>query len=273
MALKRFPRPRLITFDAYGTLLTPKGSVSHQYVKYMSRHGIAAEPSQIETNFKAAFKAVVKEYPNYGKSVGMTIDEWWIRIVRGTFQGVPNVTHEAVLGLYHHFSTAEPYFIFPDCEYALEAIGSRGYNIGILSNSDPRMRSILDSLGVMPKLRSTNDDVDSIFLSYETGYEKPSSDAFRLVQRTMLGDQDPENTQGCWHIGDDVETDFKGCLNAGWNGILVDREGEAFEQALRRSNGKGQLSEDGRVLMMNENQTTGIQIYLRDLRELPSLFD
>uniref|UniRef100_A0A060SY82 ARAD1A10340p n=1 Tax=Blastobotrys adeninivorans TaxID=409370 RepID=A0A060SY82_BLAAD len=270
MPLKRFPRPRLITFDAYGTLLTPKGSVSQQYVKYMSRHGVHAEAPQIETNFKAAFKAVLNEYPNYGKSVGMTIDEWWIRVVRGTFQGVPNVTNEALTGLYRHFNTCDPYFIFPDCEYALEAIGSRGYNIGILSNSDPRMRSILDSFGLTPRLRSR--DRDFFFLSYETGFEKPSADAFRNVQRAML-DHNPEDTQGCWHVGDDVETDFKGCLDAGWNAILVDREGEAFEHALRHSNGNGQLSADGRVLLVNENQNTGIQIYLRDLRELPLLFD
>lgn len=114
--------------------------------------------------------------------------------------------------------------------------------IGVITNSDPRVTSVLNSLRVRvrshvsttPEDRETNEDkalLDFVTLSYDVGCEKPDIAIFNAAR--MAGHQSAGGSSsgsssgaGTWryvHVGDDLVKDYQGAESAGWKGILVSR--------------------------------------------------
>ncbi|KAL9043068.1 MAG: hypothetical protein Q9180_000148 [Flavoplaca navasiana] len=103
--------------------------------------------------------------------------------------------------------------------------------VGIISNSDgQRVRSILDSLGINVKEAGDDGvtkkcyDVDWVATSFDTGFEKPSHkifDSAKAVNASSLGGE-------CeyLHVGDSLKEDYHAALEAGWQGVLIDRDGK-----------------------------------------------
>ncbi|PLB45787.1 hypothetical protein P170DRAFT_439508 [Aspergillus steynii IBT 23096] len=125
--------------------------------------------------------------------------------------------------------------------------------VGVLSNSDDRVPAVLRSLGLrVGKVRADEDiestrlpgfeergggidgglreeessgqqDVDFVVTSYEAGVEKPHRKIFDIARRQAerlvgCGQEDLDWTMV--HVGDDLEKDYRGCLQAGWRGYL-----------------------------------------------------
>lgn len=81
-------------------------------------------------------------------------------------------------------------------------------------------------------------------LSYDVGAEKPEREIFDAAKQ-MLGEtlRDASSGEGAQRadefemlfVGDDLEKDVLGARDAGWNSVLLDREGrygERFEQSV-----------------------------------------
>lgn len=264
MKLPRFVRPRLITFDAFGTLYTPKGSAGQQYKEVAARYGVNVSVEEAEGRFKHAYKQMMSDYPNYGKKQNLSVANWWKQLVRLTFAD-KNLSEQAVSTLYNHFHTKEAYHFFPDAYTVLHDLADRSFNVGILSNSDSTMRLTMEDMGIEQLFGASH-----VCLSYETGYEKPDVEAFQAAQRQMLL-EDNTNTANCWHVGDDIKKDFEGALNAGWNSILVDREGDHFQDALHLTSHNSNAFVSDKVIV--NPSSTGSTIYLTDLSYLSSLFE
>ncbi|KAF2862340.1 HAD-like protein [Piedraia hortae CBS 480.64] len=125
--------------------------------------------------------------------------------------------------LLHHFSTNEAYTLSPSAGEFLKSLkGSSGsvrddgVKVGVISNSDPRVTSILTSLGVMGM-------VDFTVTSWEVGVGKPSPEIFREAERRAGRDA------SLWrkvHVGDSWEEDVLGAEGAGWEGILFSLDGQ-----------------------------------------------
>lgn len=130
---------------------------------------------------------------------------------------------------------------------------------GVISNSDDRVSSVLKSLGLavgntradkdrsstqLPGFEESVDeglekngahanDLDLIITSYEAGEEKPSNQIFEVAERqarrflSTKFDSSRKVDDLEWtriHIGDDFVKDYQGALNAGWHGILLERD-------------------------------------------------
>lgn len=165
-------QPRLITFDALDTLYRFREPFANQYLKVARRCGyqVSAQPEQLDKAFKAAFKDLAKQYPNYGKGKLAHPQEWWASLIGLTFQKVTNgapMPSELTGELYRHFSSAAAYELFPEVESMFlrlrktRAASSQGMNgspdpfetmpqpiTGVISNSDPRVIGILRDLGL-----------------------------------------------------------------------------------------------------------------------------
>lgn len=271
MRIPRFPRPRLITFDAFGTLYTPRGSVAQQYSEIAKRYNVHVTEDEVSDRFKSAYNQVVEQYPNYGVKQGLSVQDWWRKIVQLTFQG-KNLSEEGIDGLYNHFNTKDAYHFYPDAYSTLHEFSHRKFNMGILSNSDARMRMTMEDMGIEQLFGANN-----VCLSYETGYEKPHEDAFLNAQKLMLkGDFDPHN---CWHVGDDIKKDFEGALKVGWNSILVDREGDHIKEALEIAKHNANSIYNDNIVIVSpgsinniQDGGSGIKVYIRDLSYLLDLF-
>jgi FMN phosphatase YigB (HAD superfamily) len=192
------------------------------------------------------------------------VETWWTKIIEETFASYC-LPPRAVTGLFEHFYTPQAYHVYPDATQLIRSLSSRQFNLGILSNSDPRTRTLLDRMGIRQYLKPVDcTKGDHICLSYETGYEKPEVGAFTIAEQLMASD----TGEGLWHVGDDIIKDYRGALNNGWNAVLVDREGH-YEQERQKLLENGSYSDEDLVVSGKDGQ---IKAIVRDMTAIERLF-
>lgn len=91
----------------------------------------------------------------------------------------------------------------------LAALKSRGYRLGVVSNADGRVRTLLDRAGL-------SDFLELVVDSAETGLEKPDPRIF-LAAAGRLGLPPGD----CVYVGDIYEIDVRGARAAGLEAILI----------------------------------------------------
>lgn len=160
----------------------------------------------------------------------------------------------------HRFSSSEGYRLYEDVapifkdlrriKRASTAVGAAPeFIMGVITNSDDRVPSVLSSLGLdvgrrryglteetLDPRSDMEDDIDFMVMSYDVGYEKPSReifDAAKQLVRSIWGNPDQEDR--FIHIGDDLKKDSEGAQRAGWESVLLDRDGEYDARGLRKA--------------------------------------
>jgi len=212
------PFPTVIFLDAVGTLFGVQGSVGEQYARVAHHFGVSLPIEQIDWAFIKSFKAAGK--PEFGKvnSADLQAKEytWWFNIAVQTFKEAGFFHHFPDFGeffeaLYAYFESAEPWFVYPDVPATLQRWQSLGISLGIISNFDSRIYSVLRSLELSPYF-------DSITISTEVGSAKPERQIFAVA----LGKHDCEPAQAI-HIGDSFDEDYAAAKAAGLRGIWLRR--------------------------------------------------
>ncbi|MBD2461292.1 HAD family hydrolase [Oscillatoria sp. FACHB-1407] len=211
--------PQVIFFDAVGTLFGVRGSVGQAYSNLAQQFGVTADPQVLNEGFFKAFRAAP---PMAFAGVNATyVPEreyaWWWAIAAETFQ------EAGVLGqfsdfevfftaLYAHFTTAEPWFVYPDTRHTLIHWHDQGVELGIISNFDSRIHAVLDALGLAKYFKS-------VTISTEVGAAKPDPQLF--IAALKKHNCSPEMA---WHIGDSYREDYEGAKAAGLRGIWLRRK-------------------------------------------------
>ncbi|KAI0690180.1 HAD hydrolase subfamily IA REG-2-like protein [Cerioporus squamosus] len=221
---------RLVTFDALHTLITPRLPIYVQYSQTFEPYLGVLDPDALKRSFKTALKQVQQEQPAYRGGA----EEWWGDVIRRTAVGagadpkvVDSSLEEIVPRLLKRFSSREGYKLFDDSLPTLKRLRELNIRTGIISNTDARMRAVIEDLEVMPYL-------DTVLLSEEEGVEKPSCAIFRRACE-RLGIK-PEETV---HVGDELDCDYHGAKACGLKALLVRRSGPE---------GEGEHKEPGEVL-------------------------
>ncbi|KAI8093444.1 HAD-like domain-containing protein [Halteromyces radiatus] len=224
--MKNASRIKLITFDAYNTLFRPKGSLSAQYAHEASKVGIQVSPESITQHFGKAYRKQLQKSPFYGIGQGMTTEQWWKELVYATFleagvrqKDMDRHFPKLFKSLYTRFRTKEGYSIFPDVIGTLQELQNRGIRMGVISNSDERLLSVMESLQLEKYF-------DFILPSCLAGHEKPRPEIFQKALH--LTDQDIHVDEAL-HVGDDLEKDYFGAVSAGWHGVLLKRSKLSYE--------------------------------------------
>lgn len=217
------------------------------------------------------FKQFSKEYPNYGKAAGLTVEDWWGRVTRKVFEG-DGLPDEAHAKLYQHFKSADAYELYPDALRALKKLQKMGIPLGVLSNSDSRVRNVLRDFGITPFLGTVPGTTEpNIVLSYDIGRSKPDAALFNFA-RERMSIADPAT---CWYVGDDLNKDYHGALAAGWNAILVDEVGvegnldDSLEREARRLPPEDSIWFGTRYTVIASTPARG---YIRSLSDVVKIF-
>ncbi|KIV80091.1 hypothetical protein PV11_07618 [Exophiala sideris] len=220
----------IITLDALGTLYKFREPISKQYINVAQKCGVhdRLDPAALDKAFRSSFKHYNAEYPNYGKGRLEGPEEWWTKVVNQAFSeliGQDKVPKKLGTKLYHHFSSGAAYKLYPDVQPFLQSIralkdryGQSGGPLvltGIVTNSDPRVRLVLQDLGLqvgpsepvrfavrsmfarapapnepMPMVfegfYNPRNDFDFLWTSYESGHEKPDARIWRSAKHSML---------------------------------------------------------------------------------------
>jgi putative hydrolase of the HAD superfamily len=238
--------PRLVTFDATGTLMRTKRPVGVVYrdailsavsARQITRGApltsaelaaLTVEPDEIGRAFGSAFKAQCQVHPCFG-SGAMPSREWWRPVVRNTFvdAGILQDVVDAELDLlfpplYDSFGTSAAWELIEGSagvvqqlsRWRAERPADVPLAIGVISNFDDRLPALLESLGIASLF-------DFVLTSYEHGSEKPCASIFELAQeRAGLSASDLQPGT-CVHVGDTFKTDIIGAAGKGWRAVYI----------------------------------------------------
>ncbi|XP_033223151.1 rhythmically expressed gene 2 protein-like [Belonocnema kinseyi] len=222
----RFVKPKLITFDVTGTLLMTK--VEKYYAAAGAQHGVLVDPSKLARSFKTNFKQISKEHPIFGKHTGMGSEKWWRTLVYAVFKDqISNIPEEKLSKVadtvIECYRTRMCWEIYPGAVEILDYLQKEGILVGVISNFDDGLDSILQSLDIKSYF-------SFILCSYQFGREKPDSQIFEEALRIFQNIKETHIfPQEALHIGDRVDTDYLGAKNAKWNAIFIKRDDEPVD--------------------------------------------
>jgi putative hydrolase of the HAD superfamily len=211
-------RVKAVFFDAGGTLFSPYPSVGEIYARTARKHGLSAGADEIERRFGDAWHARSGLSAFSGATSDKIEREWWFALVRevfeplGAFQDFEAFFEE----LYDLFARAECWRLFDDVLPVLHTVRSQGYRMGILSNWDHRLFSIVKELQL-------SEFFETVTASFAVGVAKPSAGIFHQALAS-LGVSAAE----ALHVGDSFVDDYQGATRVGMRGILLDRHGKAY---------------------------------------------
>ena len=213
--------PKVIFFDAMGTLFDLKSSVGEIYQQYALKYGVFANADLLDRAFLKSFKSAPPLA--FSKNEIAVIKEqefvWWKNVVATTFAQIGLLEKFSNFAnffaeVYQYFATTDPWYVFPDTIETLEKWRDREVELGVISNFDTRLIEILDILNL-------SEFFTSITISSMAGAAKPEPNIFQIALNKHL-----IIAQQAWHIGDSVTADYQGAKDAGISSFWLNRKGQ-----------------------------------------------
>jgi putative hydrolase of the HAD superfamily len=201
---------KAIFFDAVGTLIHPDPPAAKVYAQVGRRHGSRLDLTTIRQRFADAF-ARQEELDLAGGLQTSEEGEYrrWRQIVAEVLDDVRDGA-ACFEELYRHFSLPGAWRCEEGVAEVADTLARRGLLLGIASNYDHRLRTVLAGL---PQLRVFS----HVVISSEVGWRKPARQFFdaacallHLPARQVL------------FVGDDFINDYQGAEQAGSPALLFD---------------------------------------------------
>ena len=207
LALTR--RPSALLLDAGDTLIFFDAQAM---AGVLADSGIALEPARLE----AVLHPAKRRYPARLAGGGSHLDGW-ARLMLDLLE-LSGIEPERALAVLPELKRAHLEFNFwrrvpPGLVAALERARAAGLRLGVVSNSEGRLRDVLDRVGLSAHFELALD-------SQLEGVHKPDPEIFRRALARM-GVEPHE----ALYAGDIPEVDVLGARAAGMHGVLVDAFG------------------------------------------------
>jgi putative hydrolase of the HAD superfamily len=207
---------RTVTFDAANTLIRLSAPVGQTYAAVALRFGAVLDPVRLND----AFLQVWREAAPLPDENGPRLDDgrsWWRDAVATTLtiadcQVTPFSDYfEAV---YDEFTCPGIWQLMPGVADLLAALTQAGLRLGVVSNFDRRLYTILGTLGVLKQF-------EHIIISSEIGADKPSPRMFQEILRRFH-----VKAEQVLHVGDEEETDGAGARASGMSAFVLGKDGD-----------------------------------------------
>jgi putative hydrolase of the HAD superfamily len=201
---------RAVFFDAVGTLLHPRPTAAEVYAAVARRHGRDISVADTRARFVAAFRKEEEADRAAGWATSEAREaQRWRRIVAATLAGVDD-PETCFSELFDHFARPQSWQLDPDAGPLVAQLAGRGLILGIGSNYDARLLTVLAGF---PELAPA---AGRVVVSAAVGFRKPAGQFFRALVRAA----------GCapaevLFVGDDPENDYEGARAAGLRAVLV----------------------------------------------------
>lgn len=215
-------QPKVIFLDAVSTLFGVKGSVGEVYAGMAKQFGVEVSAKALEREFIKSFQAAPPPiFPGIEpQNIPKHEFEWWQSVSLHTFEQVGVLNQFSDFSafftqLYTYFATAEPWFVYPDVYPVLKRWQQLGIELGVLSNFDSRLYSVLEALDLRQFFTS-------ITISTEVGAAKPDPQIFEIALK-----KHNSSAQSALHIGDSWQEDYQGAIAAGLKAIWLKRKEQA----------------------------------------------
>lgn len=204
-----------VTFDVTHTLLhVPR--LGEIYAEVLGRHGVAIDPEEARQLFSTVWQELAcSADPGRDRFTSHPEGErgWWRRLLERMceLRGAAPPSRFAAAELFHRFTTAEPYEVYPEVPDALARLRQQGLALGVISNWDHRLPDVLAALGLARFF-------GSITSSSKAGVEKPD----RRIFHQALGELGVEPAAAL-HVGDGRLEDVEGAVAAGMRALHLTR--------------------------------------------------
>ena len=215
---------KVVLLDAVGTILKTSPGVIEVYHSHALRHGSALTVAEIKARFKDSRKRLFDlETSAKRQTAGQLVSsdsiehQLWFQLIEDVFVDVadPKPLFEE---LWQFFANPGNWQLFYDTAATLESLKSAGYLIGIASNFDSRLQSIVSAI---PELGC----VDFVYCSADIGFRKPDPAFYSTVETKTHLQLGREINEPIWMTGDCIENDYWGPRRHGWNALWLNRTG------------------------------------------------
>ena len=219
---------RVVFFDAADTLFHVQGSVAEIYLRHAIEFGFPQKPDSlvaIKQSFSRAFREAPP--PVFAATEPARIKQserlWWFDIVHNVFYrvGMFERFDEFFDHVFHVFEDYRSWQLFPETASTLSRLKAQGLELGIISNFDSRLFTVMRGLGIA-------DAFDTVTISSLAQAAKPAPQIFHLALEKHA--VDPEEAL---HIGDSLREDLEGAKKAGFHAVLLDRDGRQHSEGVR----------------------------------------
>jgi putative hydrolase of the HAD superfamily len=219
-------RPKIIFFDAVGTLFGVRGTVGQIYNQFAQQAGLEINEQDLDRAFIQSFKAAPRAAFSDASPADLPILEyqWWRAIAYQSFSTVGAISKlsnfdEFFQPLFDRFAKADPWVVYPEVPQVLSELKALGIELAIISNFDSRLYPVLEALELSQWFAS-------VTISTHVGSAKPESAIFA----SALADRG-YSPQDAWHVGDSWSEDYEGAIAAGLKGIWLNRSHNSIQSA------------------------------------------
>jgi len=210
---------RAVFFDVGNTLLYPEPSVSEVCREVLAQAGHVRDLHVIDS-YMPLVDAYYEE--RYAEDDAFWTDEErtssvWVGMYSLLCRelGIEAEAVDIARRVYDEFGRPDRWALYADVRPAFERLKSRGLAVGIISNWDSRLVTLLNGLGL-------GDVLDDIVSSADVALHKPDPRIFELAC-SRLGVSPHEAA----HVGDHHYADVLGASAVGMKALLIDRHGNA----------------------------------------------
>src|SRR5512143_3105719 len=219
---------RVVFFDAANTLFHVNGSVADIYLQHAVQFGFQQTPASraaITQAFSRAFNEAPP--PIFAAIEPAHIKQserlWWFDVVHNVFYrvGMFERFDDFFERVFEVFEDPGSWKLFPETEPTLTGLRKQGMELGVISNFDSRLFSVMRGLGI-------HELFDTVTISSLAHAAKPAPKIFQLALDKHAVDPDE-----ALHIGDSVRDDVEGATNDGLQALLLDRQGRQQSSGVR----------------------------------------
>jgi putative hydrolase of the HAD superfamily len=207
-----------VFFDAANTLLYPFPSVGDIYAEVASRYGVTTTGATVQRAFRQSWGYMQQRAQNDPVRYGVGEPDgrrFWHALVHEVFTQIalPKDFDTFFDELYWLFAQPTVWRLFPECREVLHILQQHGYILGIISNWDIRLLDILQGHNLMQYIQHVS-------ISAVVGWEKPHVEIFHHATAAI-----GVSPARALHIGDSLQADVHGAVQAGLQPLWLQREG------------------------------------------------
>jgi putative hydrolase of the HAD superfamily len=212
---------RAVFFDAADTLFHVNGSVAEIYLQHAVQFGFQQTPTSL-ASIRQAFSRAFRDAPPpiFAATEPAQIKQserlWWFDIVHNVFYrvGMFEQFDDFFERVFEVFEDPRSWKLFPDTLPTLTRLREQEIELGIISNFDSRLFTVMRGLGIAEAFAT-------VTISSLAHAAKPSPKIFHLaLDKHAL---DPEEAM---YVGDSLRDDVEGATKAGLHAVLLDRQGQ-----------------------------------------------
>ncbi len=206
-----------VLFDFGGTLAQITPYWEYLYERACNEFGVQIERERIRPALRAGWDKYQTELGPDHRSISGDAAAFWagkreIQIARLRAAGITERIAEIAERVLTLDTDPSMYELFPETHATLQALRERGLTLGIISNHEWELPSMIEALGI-------NDLLAGVVTSARAGYRKPHPAIFAAAVRQF--GVDPAHAL---YVGDEYWADIAGARRAGLDAVLIARE-------------------------------------------------